>query len=139
MRSPISLIVPILSFLSFAVTAHLHSNSSHPARNQISARQFRYPRAVVDICADINQSLIPEVIGSVDLGSLLNDFDTCLCLSALPLVSDLEDEILTSLVDLLGGAEVESLVRHDVLSFLSRFLMVSKGPTERYPVYRRLC
>ena len=123
MRSPISLLVPFLSFLSFAVTAHLHSNSSRPARDQISARQFRYTRAALDVCVDINESLILKDIDStdlgLDLGRLFDDRDTCLCLSALPLVSDLDDELLTSLVDLIGEDQVELLVRHDVLSILA--------------------
>ena len=121
MRSPISLLVPILSFISFvvAVPFHASSPSSRLAKNHVSTRQFHYPRTLGDVCADIDLSLIPK---GVDLG-------TCLCLSAFPLNLDL------SLADSFVEANLKTLVRHSVLSFLPRILMVSKGRKQWYPMH----
>ena len=78
MRSFNPLLVLILSFVPFVLS--FPSPSSRLAKNQISSRQFHYPRTLIDICANIDLSLLlPDVLG-LNLGS-----STCLCLSAFPL------------------------------------------------------
>ena len=136
MRSPTSLLVFVLSVVSFAVSSPLHSvtHSSRLAKSPISSRQFHYPRALVDVCADIDLSLlVDDVLGLNLLG------DICLCLSAFPLDLSLDAD-LQLLVESLGQTEVEALletsVRLGVLLFASHILTVSsQGREVWHPVY----
>ena len=139
MRSPTSLLVLVLSFISFAVSGPSHSttHSSRLAKNPISSRQFHYPRTLVDVCADVDLSLLLDDVLGLKLGSLLGDI--CLCLSAFPLDLDLYAD-LQLLVSLLGETKVETLlqtfVRHDVLPFtLHSHGIVPKGRGQWRPVH----
>jgi len=119
MRSFTSLFVFALSFVALVVSTPLQSNthSSRFAKNPISSRQFRYPRALADVCANVDVSLILD--GALKLGSSGN---ICLCLSALPLNLD-SNTNLQLLANLIGAgnvqAKLEALVRHDPLPFVS--------------------
>lgn len=108
MRGLTSLIVSVLSFVTLVVSGPLQSStrSSRSAENHVSARQFHYPRALLDVCADVDLS---SVLG-LDLGRLLGH--VCLCLSAFPLDTDL-DATLQLLVNNVGEANLKALVRHD--------------------------
>ena len=106
--------------MSFVVSGPSHStiHSSRLARNPVSSRQFHYPRSLVDVCADVDLSLLlDDALAGLKL-SLLGDI--CLCLSAFPLDLDLYAD-LGLLVDVLGETEVEArlktLVRYDLLPF----------------------
>ena len=106
-----SLLVSILSFVSFVVSSPLRSS----AHSRLASRQFHYPRALADTCAeldDLDLSLALDL--GLNLGSLSSD--VCLCLSAFPLHLDLDAEVETL---------VRSSVRYNVALFALRTLMVS--------------
>jgi len=128
MRSLNSLLILVLSFVSFVISGPLHSttHSSRLAKNHVSSRQFHYPRALVDVCADVDLSLGLGDILRLNLGSLLGDI--CLCLSAFPLDLDAYAD-LKLIVDLLGETKVEALlktlVRRNIPLFVLHILTVS--------------
>ncbi|KAF9652707.1 hypothetical protein BDM02DRAFT_3183394 [Thelephora ganbajun] len=110
MRSFNPLLVLILSFVSFVVSGPLHS-TTHPSRfakNPISSRQFHYPRALIDVCANIDLSVTLNDVLGLNLGSVLGDI--CLCLSAFPLNLDLYTD-LQLLVNVLGETKLEALLK----------------------------
>ena len=121
-----SLFVFALSFVSLAVAGPLNPTtpSSRLPKNLISSRQFHYKKALIDICADVDLSVLLDDVLGLDV-SLLGDI--CLCLSAFPLNLDLNVD-LQLLANVLGGTELDvllrTLVRHDVLLLTSQILTV---------------
>ena len=138
MRGSTSLLVSSLSFVSLVTSGPLRpTHSSRFANNHISSRQFHYPRALVDVCADVDLSSILGGVLGLNHRSLLGDI--CLCLSAFPLDLTL-DANLQPLVNLVGETGLETLLKtrvcHDLFLFVSRVLTVSfKGQGPRRPVY----
>jgi hypothetical protein len=128
MRSFNPLLVIVLSFVSFVLSGPLQSSthSSRLARNPISSRQFHYPRALVDICAEVDLSLpLTNVVG-LNLRGVSGNI--CLCLSAFPL-NLRTDSRLQVLAHVLGETQVDvilkSLVRHAIFRFPIRTLSPS--------------
>ena len=122
MRSFNPLLVSILSFITFVASGPLHPNthSSRLAENPISSRQFHYPRTLIDVCANVDLSLLLNNVLGLNLGSLLGH--SCLCLSAFPL--DLKtDTHLEAVVNILGETKVEALLKNLVrcVAFLFTF------------------
>ena len=109
MRGFNPLIVLILSFVSFVASGRLHSNarSSRLPKGPVSSRQFHYPRALVDVCAHVDLSLLANVLGLLQASGL---GQICLCLSAFPL--DLTaDARLGLLVKSLGQAKAQATLK----------------------------
>ena len=139
MRSFTSFLVPALSFVSLVAASPLPSTTypTHLTKNAISSRQYRYPRALVDVCADVDLSVIVDDLLGLDLGLL---GDICLCLSAFPLKVDLDADV-SLLSNLLGGidASVEALLHTAVRLYvllISRILtLFPQGRRQRHPVY----
>ena len=140
MRSFNPLLALILSFAALVASGPLHSNthSSRFAGNPISSRQFHYPRALVDICAEVNLSaILGDVVGLLNLGGLFGDI--CLCLSALPLDLDFNANLKLS-GNTPNQAQVQALVKnfvcYSVFLFIFRILTpYFQGRQSRHPVY----
>lgn len=139
MRSFNPFLVLILSFLTFAASSPLHpiTHSSRLTKNSLSSRQFHYPRTIVDVCANVDLSLIFGGIAGLDVLGLFGNM--CLCLSAFPLDLDIHAGLALPVKNL-GQTKVQSLlqncVRHAVFLVTFHILTVSsQGREEGYPVY----
>jgi len=109
MHSLSSLIVIATSFVSLAVAGPFNPTtpSSRFAKGPLSSRQFQYPRALFDVCSDIDLGSALESVIGVNLGNL---GDICLCLSGFPLDLDLYTNLQVP-ASLLGGTTLNSLLQ----------------------------
>ncbi|KZT02870.1 uncharacterized protein LAESUDRAFT_705569 [Laetiporus sulphureus 93-53] len=89
--------------------SHARDLSAQPSVGPVSLRQHHEPRAVVDVCANIDANVLSDLnLLTVPLSALVG-LDVCLCLSMLPLALT-TDVQLETLVPLLGINNLTALL-----------------------------